>query len=160
MHKSIKLLAGLLPDVTQFSGKSSTNTPECFRWLHVGMWYVYTSVFSIICVTGWTTVKGVSKKNTVYFMRLICTWASEAHILWMLIATMTYPTNHQEGKSALPLASERGHIDVMKVLIERGADVNAQDWVMCICRSIHHTWTLLSRICYTVAASGLPVIHE
>ena len=47
----------------------------------------------------------------------------------MLIATMTYPTKHQEGRSALSLAAERGDVDVMKVLIERGADVNTQDEV-------------------------------
>ena len=35
----------------------------------------------------------------------------------MLIATMTYHTTHQEGRSALSLALERGGVDVMKVLI-------------------------------------------
>ena len=44
----------------------------------------------------------------------------------MLITTMTYHTTHQEGRSALSLAAERGDVDVMKVLIERGADVNTQ----------------------------------
>ena len=53
----------------------------------------------------------------------------------MLIATMIYPTKHQEGRSALSLAVERGHVDVMKVLIEREADVNIQDNV----RSLHCT---------------------
>ena len=42
---------------------------------------------------------------------------------------MTYPTEHQEGRSALSLAVERGDVDVMKVLIERGADVNTQNKV-------------------------------
>ena len=48
----------------------------------------------------------------------------------MLIATMTYPTKHQEGRSALSLALEGGDVDVMKVLIEGGADVNTQDKVI------------------------------
>ena len=48
----------------------------------------------------------------------------------MLIATMTYHTTHQEGRSALSLALQRGDVDVMKVLIEGGADVNAQNKVI------------------------------
>ena len=55
----------------------------------------------------------------------------------MLIATMTYPTIHQEGRSALSLALERGDVDVMKVLIERGADVNIQNEVI-MYRSLYH----------------------
>ena len=43
---------------------------------------------------------------------------------------MLYPTKHQEGRSALSLALERGHVDVMELLIERGADVNTQDKVI------------------------------
>ena len=51
---------------------------------------------------------------------------------------MTYPMKHQEGKFALSLAAGKGHVDVMKVLIERGADVNIQNKViMCI---VHYTW--------------------
>ena len=56
----------------------------------------------------------------------------------MLIATMTYYTTHQEGRSALSLALERGVVDVMKVLIEGGADVNTQDKVI-MYRSLHYT---------------------
>ena len=56
----------------------------------------------------------------------------------MLIATMTYPTKHQEGRSALSLAAERGNVEVMKDLIERGADVNTQDKVL-MSRSLYHT---------------------
>ena len=48
----------------------------------------------------------------------------------MLIATMTHPTKHQLGRSALSLAAERDHVDVMKDLIERGADVNTQNKVI------------------------------
>ena len=48
----------------------------------------------------------------------------------MLIA---YPTKHQWGSSALSLALERSDVDVMKVLIEGGADVNTQDKVV-MCR--------------------------
>ena len=55
----------------------------------------------------------------------------------MFIATMTYPTKHQEGRSALSLAAERGDVDVMKVLIERGADVNTQDKVI-MYRSLYY----------------------
>ena len=43
---------------------------------------------------------------------------------------MTYHTKHQNGRSALSLAAERGYVDVMKVLIEKGADVNTQDEVI------------------------------
>ena len=57
----------------------------------------------------------------------------------MLIATMTYHTTHQEGRSALSLALERGHVDVMKVLIEGGADVNTQNKVIMLHRSLHYT---------------------
>ena len=48
----------------------------------------------------------------------------------MLIATMTYPTKHQERRSALFLATKKGDVDAMKVLIERGADVNIRDEVI------------------------------
>ena len=48
----------------------------------------------------------------------------------MLIATMIYHTTHQEGRSALSLAAEGGDVDVMKVLIEGGADVNTQNEVI------------------------------
>ena len=48
----------------------------------------------------------------------------------MLIATMTYSTKHQEGRSALSLALERGDVELMKDLIERGADVNTQNEVI------------------------------
>ena len=48
----------------------------------------------------------------------------------MLIATMTYPTKYQDGRSALSLAAERGHVDVIKDLIEQETDVNAQNKVI------------------------------
>ena len=47
-----------------------------------------------------------------------------------LIFSITCPTKHQWGRSALSLAAERDHVDVMKVLIEKGADVNTQDKVI------------------------------
>ena len=56
----------------------------------------------------------------------------------MLIATMPYHTTHQEGRSALSLAAERGDVDVMKVLIEGGADVNTQNKVI-MYRNLHYT---------------------
>ena len=56
----------------------------------------------------------------------------------MLIATMTYHTTHQWGRSALSLAAERGDVDVMKVLIVGGADVNTQNKVI-MYRSLHYT---------------------
>ena len=62
----------------------------------------------------------------------------------MLIATMTYHTTHQEGRSALSLAAERGDVDVIKVLIEGGADVNTQNKVI-MYRSLHYTWSLVHR---------------
>ena len=37
---------------------------------------------------------------------------------------------HQEGRSALSLAAERGDVTVMKVLIKGGADVNTQNKVI------------------------------
>ena len=43
---------------------------------------------------------------------------------------MPYPTKHQWERSALSLALVRGDVDVMKVLIERGADVNTQNKVI------------------------------
>ena len=43
---------------------------------------------------------------------------------------MTYPTKHQKGRSALSLALERNHVDVMKILIERGANVNTKNKVI------------------------------
>ena len=58
----------------------------------------------------------------------------------MLIATMTYHTIHQEGTSALSLAAEGGDVDVMKVLIEGGADVNTQNKVI-MYKSLHYTWS-------------------
>ena len=54
----------------------------------------------------------------------------------MLIPTITYPTKYQRGRSALSLAAERGRVDVMKVLIERRADVNTQDEVI-MYKSLH-----------------------
>ena len=48
---------------------------------------------------------------------------------------MTYATKHQWRKSALSLAAERGDVDVMKVLIEKGADVNTEDKVIMYTRS-------------------------
>ena len=56
----------------------------------------------------------------------------------MLIATMTYRTIHQEGRSALSLALERGDVDVMKALVEGGADVNTQNKVI-VYGSLHYT---------------------
>ena len=57
----------------------------------------------------------------------------------MLIATITYPTKYQEGRSALSLAAERHDVDLMKVLMERGADVNTQDKVI-MYRSLHYIY--------------------
>ena len=54
----------------------------------------------------------------------------------MLIATMTYHTTHQRGRSALSLAAKRGDVDVMKGLTEGGADVNTQTEVI-MYRSLH-----------------------
>ena len=51
-----------------------------------------------------------------------------------------YPIKHQEGRSALSLALERGHVDVMKVLIERGADVNTQDKVIMYRIILHYIY--------------------
>ena len=42
---------------------------------------------------------------------------------------MAYHTTHQERRSALSLALERGDVDAMKALIDGGADVNTQDKV-------------------------------
>ena len=55
----------------------------------------------------------------------------------MLISTMTYHTTHKEGRSALSLAAARGYVDVMKVLVEGGADVNTQIKVI-MYRSLHY----------------------
>ena len=43
---------------------------------------------------------------------------------------MTYAIKHQFGIPAVSLAAKRGDVDVMKVLIEKGADVNTQDKVI------------------------------
>ena len=51
---------------------------------------------------------------------------------------MTYYTTHQEGRSALSLALVWGGVDVMKVLIEEGADVNTQNKVI-MYRSLQYT---------------------
>ena len=48
----------------------------------------------------------------------------------MLITTMSYATKHQCGRSVVLLAAMRGDVDVMKVLIEKGADVNIRDKVI------------------------------
>ena len=48
----------------------------------------------------------------------------------MFITTMAYPTTYQEGRSALSLAAGKGHVDVMKVLLKGGADVNIQNKVI------------------------------
>ena len=53
-------------------------------------------------------------------------------------AHQTNLTKHQEGRSALVMAAKRDHVDVMKVLIERGADVNTQDKVT-MYRNLHYT---------------------
>lgn len=37
--------------------------------------------------------------------------------------------SHQEGRSALSLAADESRVDVMNVLIQRGADLNTQDRV-------------------------------
>ena len=55
----------------------------------------------------------------------------------MLIAKMTYHTKHQEGRCALSLALERDYVDVMKVLIEKGVDVNTQDKVIMYRTQLH-----------------------
>ena len=52
---------------------------------------------------------------------------------------LTFFTKHQRGRSALSLALERGDVDLMMVLIERGANVNTQDEVSCI--EVHITST-------------------
>ena len=51
---------------------------------------------------------------------------------------MTYYTIHQEGRSALSLVLEKGDVDVMKVLIEGGADVNTQNKVI-MYRNLQYT---------------------
>ena len=51
---------------------------------------------------------------------------------------MTYHTTHQKGRSALSMAVVWGYVDVIKVLIEGGADVNTQNKVI-MYRSLHYT---------------------
>ena len=40
-----------------------------------------------------------------------------------------FHTKHQKGRSALIIAAGRGHVDVMKALIGREADISTQDKV-------------------------------
>ena len=76
----------------------------------------------------------------------------------MLITTMTYPTKHQRGSSALSLAAERGDVDVMKVLIKRGADVNTQDKVI-MYRSVHYIYIVTMWIYSTIQALSSLYMH-
>ena len=64
----------------------------------------------------------------------------------MLISTMAYHTTHKEGRSALSLAAARGYVDVMKVLIEGGADVNTQNKVI-VCRGIQYMLVYTCKYC-------------
>ena len=56
----------------------------------------------------------------------------------MRLIFFEYSLLNQEGSSALSLAAGRGDVDVMKVLIEGGADVNTQNKVI-MYRSLHYT---------------------
>ncbi len=38
------------------------------------------------------------------------------------------PDERQMGITALMMACNRGHLDVVRLLVEKGADVNAKDW--------------------------------
>ena len=36
-------------------------------------------------------------------------------------------------ETALMMAAQGGHVEVVKALIEAGADVNLRNWVCCLC---------------------------
>ena len=82
-----------------------------------------------------------------------------AHIFLMFIATITYPTKHQKGRSALLLAAKRGHVEVMKVLMERGAHVNIQDEVI-VSRNLHYTSLVPRSWCAPAQKEGLVTCDE
>ena len=58
---------------------------------------------------------------------------------------MPFLTKYQWERSALLLALVRGDVDVMKVLIERGADVNTQNKVI-MHKSLHYT-SVVALVC-------------
>ena len=76
----------------------------------------------------------------------------------MIIAAMTYTTKHQRGRSALSLALERGDVDIIKVLIEGGADVNTQNKVI-MCMSLHYTSLVLRPWCAPAQKQGLVTLE-
>ena len=98
------------------------------RWCLLGL------IYATLCLTGCTVQQGNTPsagqpKESCYSLSLICDAAAENHLddLNLLLNAGTDTEERIAGETPLMLAAKNGHADAVKLLLDRGAQINARN---------------------------------